>query len=354
MVDTVRPDSLANPPKPTKEFQFAWFNMLKCGASIQATNKTHGMPSLGLACCSAVIVCLFSFQAPAENSEPGVRNGDAYVAEVLAAMERRPNVTAKLRYESRLGDETLMGAGNFWQLGTGPQRLTRWEMQTQVADKSASYVQVFDGRYLWTDRHLPSGRQVRRLDVGNLKARLRSSVGTTATPSDWEDLISGAEFRGGLSQMLADLLRRYQFAAPRATELNGFALDALIGHWRPEQFAELCPLQGEDQAWPAQLPHHVLLMVGRNNLFPYLIEFRRAEDANLAENLSGLQPARDPLTRYEIFEVRFADATDSLVFQFKPGDVDWSDETSLVYDRVNKQHDAAEAQIAARKARVPK
>jgi hypothetical protein len=277
------------------------------------------------------------------------------MAEVLAAMERRPNITAKLRYESRFGDEPLMGAGNFWQLGTGPQRLTRWEMQTQFADKSASYVQVFDGRYLWTDRHLPSGRQVRRLDVGNLKARLRSSAGLSSTnPNGWEDLVGGAEFRGGLSQVLADLLRRYQFAAPRATELRGFALEALIGRWRPEQFAELCPIQGEDQAWPAQLPHHVLVMVGRNNLFPYLIEFRRAEDADLMENLSGLQPARDPLTRYEIFEVRFADATDNTVFQFKPGDVDWSDETSLVFDRVNKQHDAAEAQMAARKAREQK
>jgi hypothetical protein len=242
-----------------------------------------------------------------------------------------------------------MGAGNFWQLGTGPQRTTRWEMQTQVADKAASYVQVFDGRYLWTDRHLPSGRQVHRLDVGNLKARLRSSVGVS-TPRGLADLIGGAEYRGGLSQMLADLLRRYQFDPPRPTELNGFALEALIGHWRPEQFAELCPIQGEDQAWPTQLPHHVLVMVGNSNLFPYVIEFRRAEDADLATNLSGLKPAHDPLTRYEVFEVRFADAIDSTVFQFKPGDVDWSDETSLVYDRVIKQQGAGEAQMAARNA----
>jgi hypothetical protein len=349
MVDTARPDSLANPPKPTKEFQITWFNMLRSSASTSTKDNAQGLQSLGVACSTALIVCLLSLQIHAQDAVPVARDGDSYMAEVLAAMERRPNVSAKLRYEARLGDEALMGAGNFWQLGTGPQRLTRWEMQTQVADKSASYVQVFDGRYLWTDRYLPSGRQVRRLDVGNLKARLRSSTGSSTTASSWEDLVSSAEYRGGISQMLADLLRRYQFAAPHATELHGFALDALIGRWRPEQFAELCPIQGAEQPWPVQLPHHVLVMVGRNNLFPYLIEFRHAEDANLAENLNGLQPAHDPLTRYEIFEVRFTDATDSMVFQFKPGDVDWSDETSLVYDRVNKQHDAGEAQIAARK-----
>jgi hypothetical protein len=309
------------------------------------------MPSLGLILHAALLLLMLLLGTiRAEDSTPALGGGDAYLAEVLAAMERRPNVSAKLRYESRLGDETLMGAGNFWQLGTGPQRMTRWEMQTQVADKAASYVQVFDGRYLWTDRHLPSGRQVHRLDVGNLKARLRSTSGVSAQRSEWEDLINGAEFRGGLSQMLADLLRRYHFDAPRPTELNGFALEALIGHWQPEQFSELCPIQGEDQAWPSQLPHHVLVMVGNSNLFPYVIEFRRAEDAQLAENLSGLKPAHDPLTRYEVFEVRFADAIDSTVFQFKPGDVDWSDETSLVFDRVNKQHGMSEAQIAARKA----
>jgi hypothetical protein len=320
--------------------------MLDGYANIQATNKSRGVQSLGVAWCAALVSCLLSPPARAQDSAPVARSGDAYIAEVLAAMERRPNVTAKLRYESRLGDETLIGAGNFWQLGTGPQRMSRWEMQTQVADKAASYVQVFDGRYLWTDRHLPSGRQIHRLDVGNLKARLRSSIGPLTTPHLWKDLISGAEYRGGLSQMLADLLRRYQFDAPRPTELNGFALEALIGHWRPEQFAELCPIQGESQPWPTQLPHHVLVMVGSSNLFPYVIEFRRAEDADLAENLSGLKPARDPLTRYEVFEVRFADAIDGTVFQFKPGDVDWSDETSLVFDRVSKQHGEGEAELA--------
>jgi hypothetical protein len=297
-----------------------------------------------------LLASMLSLNLHAQNAAPTAESGDAYMAEVLAAMERRPNVTAKLRYESRLGDEAMRGAGSFWQLGTGPQRMTRWEMQTQFADKLASYVQVFDGRYLWTDRHLPSGRQVRRLDVGNLKARLRSSAGAHASPSGREDLIVSAEFRGGLSQMLADLLRRYHFDPPRPTQLNGLAVEALIGRWWPEQFAELCPIQGEEQAWPAQLPHHVLLLVGESNLFPYVIEFRRAEDADVADSLAGLKPAHDPLTRYEVFEVRFADAIDSTVFQFKPGDVDWSDETSLVFDRVTKQQGAGEAQMAARKA----
>ena len=323
-------------------------------AHISGNAHAQGWHSLGLFAHMLLTLVLLQTTASTtiaqESDTPAANNGDAYLAEVLAAMERRANVSAKLRHQSRIDADTLVGSGSFWQLGTGPQRLTRWEMQTQVADKTASYVQVFDGRYLWTDHNVPSGRLIHRLDVGNLKARLRGTPLTLATDAGWEDLLRSAEFRGGMSQMLADLLRRYHFAPPRATQLNGFAVEALIGKWRPEQFAELCPILGEEQTWPEQLPHHVLVLVGQSNLFPYVIEFRRSADADLAENLSGLKPTHDPLVRYEIFEVRFADAIDGTVFQFKPGDVDWSDETSLVFDQLNKQKDAAEAELAARKA----
>jgi hypothetical protein len=303
--------------------------------------KAQGLRPLGL----LAFVFLLSL-APSLAQAQGVGSGDAYIAEVLAAMERRTNVSAKLRQQSRLGEQQLLGSGNFWQIGSGPQRTTRWEMNTSLDDQSAAYVQVFDGRYLWTDRNLPSGRHVHRLDVMNLKTRLRATVPPVGSPTGWETLIREAEFRGGMSQLLAELLTRFHFDPPQAKQLNGFAVEALVGRWRPDQFAELCPIHSEDQPWPEQLPHHVLVLVSQNSLFPHLIEFRHADDAALAENLSGLELAPDPLVRYELFEVRFADAIDSTIFQFKPGDVDWSDETSLVYDKIIKQRGAAAAQLA--------
>lgn len=312
-----------------------------------ARMNARGLPSWGVRGCFLLALVFLPVQYTAYAQ--ATVNGDAFVAEVLAAMERRSNVTAKLRHQSRLGNDTLLGSGHYWQLGAGPQRVTRWEMQTQVAGKNASYLQVFDGRYLWSDRHVPSGREIHRLDVGNLKARLRSNPKTAHDTSEWEELLRAAEFRGGLSQMLADLLRRYRFAPPRATQLNGFAVEALIGQWRPEQFAELCTIIDEEHPWPEQLPHHVLLLVGESNLFPYVIEFRRATDAPLADNLTGLKPTHDPLTRYEIFEVQFAAAVDNTIFQFKPGDVDWSDETSLVFDQVIRQKGEAETAVADRR-----
>lgn len=277
--------------------------------------------------------------------------GDVFMIEVLATMERRTNVSARLRHQSRLAGETQLGRGHFWQQGAGPQRVSRWEMQTQITGETASYVQVFDGRYLWSDRHLPSGRQVHRLDVANLKNRLRSSTRMSTSLTEQASLLSAAEFRGGISQLLAELLTRYQFDPPRPTQLNGLAVSALVGRWRPEQLAvmsEGADATTPDSSWPQQLPHHVLVLVGQSNLFPYVLEFRRASDAFLIETLAGLKPAPDPLVRYEIFEVHFADAIDASLFQFKPGDVDWSDETTLVFEQLSKQQAAATAFLAER------
>ena len=85
-----------------------------------------------------------------------------------------------------------------------------------------------------------------------------------------------------------------------------------------------------------QLPHHVLVLVGKN-LFPYLLEYRHPHDTALATSTTGLRPAHHPLVRYEIYDVSFAAAIDPKQFQFERREVQWSDETSLVLERWKTQ-----------------
>jgi len=268
------------------------------------------------------------------------QNGNLYVAQTLKILEQHASITAKLRYQSRLHQQTLTGSGNYWQqLRPQGKRVMRWEMQTPIADQTASFIQVYDGNHLWTDRHLPSGRQVHRLDVPWLQARLRS--GSRGDSKDeLAKFLTSVEGQGGLGQMLADLLRNYNFAPPQPTQLNGLPVNALIGHWRPERLAvhwpEVTQLDSEDPPeWPKQLPHHVLLLVGKNR-FPYVCEHRHTSDASLATSLAGLRPSRDPLLRYEIFEVKFAEALNKKLFEFIPGDIPWSDETALVLEQLTQ------------------
>ena len=285
---------------------------------------------------------------PASAGEPNPRSaseGSQFVVQVLKVFEQRDSIAAKLRYESHLHDQKLVGSGNYWQQRTQDQRVTRWEMQTQITDQTASFVQVYDGNYLWTDRHLPSRRQVHRLDVAWLQTRLHaSSRGAPAEEAvgEREQLIAAIEGQGGLGQMLADLLRNFDFQPPQPTQLNGLPVNALIGHWRPEQLARLWPDAAklddnvESTKWPEQLPHHVLLLVGRN-MFPYVCEHRRIADARLATSLAGLRPTGDPLLRYEIFEVQFAVAIPQEKFQYTPGTLPWTDETTAVQGQLSQQ-----------------
>ena len=267
-------------------------------------------------------------------------DGNTYLTEVLAMLERHPTILARLRHQAQLGEAELVGSGNYWQGRTSTgQRINRWEMRTQVAGKTSSLLQVFDGNYLWTDRLLPSGRTLRRLDVATLHMRLRSARSARQETANNNLLASAALGRGGLPELLADLLTRFTFDKPRPTQLNGLAVNALIGHWRKPELERLWPeagyvQDGEPLAWPDQLPHHVLVLVGRN-LFPYLLEHRTAEDGHLATSTVGLRPAHDPLLRYEVYDVHLAAVMEPKLFQLERGDLKWTDETSLVLERMN-------------------
>ncbi len=302
-------------------------------------------------CLTTVLTTLLSFTlavviaASAGGQPPETTNaGNQFVAQVLSTLERHDSIAAKLRHESRLHDQKIVGSGNYWQQRAREKRVIRWEMQTQIADKTASFVQVYDGNHLWTDHHLPSGRQVHRLDVAWLQASMRELVreqGRGAKADPRQQLISAMEGQGGLGQMLADLLRNFDFQPPEPTQLNGLPVNALIGHWRPEQLTRLWPdaaKLGDEKPpeWPEQIPHHVLLLVG-SNMFPYVCEHRRAADAPLATSLAGLRPTSDPLLRYEIFEVQFAVAIPQEKFQYTPGTLPWTDETTVVLGQLTEQ-----------------
>jgi hypothetical protein len=268
---------------------------------------------------------------------PASISGDEFMARVLSTLRHRPSVAARMRHTARLHEIAQSGSGRYWQRGTLHEQVTRWEMQIQVAGKMASYVQVFDGNYRWTDRTLPSGRRVYRLDTSRLPSHRRSApLATNAFDAQTDFSIVATEGQGGLAEMLFDTMRRFTFARPRPSQLDGMAVYALVGQWRQTELEKLWPeMAGAKDLppWPRQLPHHVLLLVGKNNLFPYVVEHRRVEDAHLVASAVGDRPAADPLLRQELYEVLFASAMDDSLFQYKPGDVEWSDETSLVLER---------------------
>ena len=276
-----------------------------------------------MVCCTTWLGGLA--QAPAQAPATGGQEG---LVEVLRTVQSHTSISARLRHQARLFEQTQAGSGYYWQKGTGDDLRTHWEMKTQIAGKTASYVQVFDGKHLWTDRRLPSGRQVRRLDVARLESLSR--MGSSPLPP--------TVGQGGLAQMLSDLMLKFEFQKPRTTQLGGKRVYAFVGLWRSEQLQKIWPdsvrlTHEEPPPWPEQIPHHALVLVGQNK-FPYLLEQRRSSDAYLANSVTGLRPVQDPLLRYEIFEVKFAQDIDQARFEFKDV-VDFKDETSLLLQQLS-------------------
>ncbi len=293
-----------------------------------------------LTCRSAAGLLSLLLVAPVAAQTP-TSDGNVMLTNVLATIQRHASISAQLRQQTKLGQLTQVGSGYYRQQGTADRPRTYWEMKTQVAGETASFVQIFDGSYLWTDRRLPSGRQVRRLDVELLHARLRD-LDSGSTPN----LLLKTEGQGGLAQLLAELLRNFSFDRPHAAQLGDLPVYALLGTWRPAQLQLIWPAaadQTEPPPWPAQIPHHVLVLVG-HNMFPYVFELRGQHEAYLASTVAGLRPTPHPLLRYELFDVHFARAIRPSQFQFKDG-VEWKDETGKVWEALRQRSASLRAKL---------
>jgi hypothetical protein len=254
----------------------------------------------------------------------------------LAALERWPNLAGRFRQAMRVGDELQSAVGEYWQEGVGIQRRTCWQWQTLVDQQQAVFVQVYDRNgHLWTDVRFPERRRVTRVNVASLRRDLALAVDAAGLgpggPSAAElELLA----RGGLSQLVAELRRAFVFGPPLAIFEQDRPMIALVGRWREDalnrQWQSLSP--DDPGAWPNHLPHHVVVKLGPEDLFPYVVEYRRAADASLSSDVAGVS---DPIVRFEFFDVRWGVANiDDRLFEFTPADVDWRDDTAATLERL--------------------
>jgi hypothetical protein len=272
-------------------------------------------------------------------------DGNALVGRVLATLERRPNIAARFRQSLRIGEEQLAGDGEYWQQGVGNTRRTCWQWKTLLGDEAATFSQIYDREgCLWTDVRLPE-RTVTCVDVKDVRRALgmagANGQGRAGGGVQQLELLA----RGGLSQLVAELQRSFDFGPSAETTVDGHAALAVLGQWRREALARdwpaLAPTATAD--WPAHVPHHVVVVVGAVDFFPYVVEYRRASEAALAEAAPS-ETAADPLGQYAFYAVDYATPMREERFTFPANDVDWRDVTGAVIERLRP---AAEQTAAA-------
>lgn len=291
--------------------------------------------------------------------------GDKLLVQAANQLERRASLSARLRHQIFLGDNSLYGVGSYWQQGSGDELRVRLELQ--IAGQNASLLQISNSRFLWIDRQLPTGRNVSRIDLRQLRADpILSAVnldelepGSAGWSSVPAELFAHC---GGLTSLLASLSENFSFLPPQAMRLAAQApkgsqpanvpVFAVVGHWKPEKLASLLSLNSQPSTLnnlPDRIPQEVLLLVGQADMFPYRIEYRRLETplaANRDATPIPYQLSTNPLVVLELADVAFDVPIAPGQFDYTPGDADWVDQTTALLERLRRQRDVKLAERA--------
>ena len=295
-------------------------------------------------------------------------------------LERRASVAARLRHQVAVSGQELFGVGSYWQQGSGEERKVRLELQ--IAGGDAQLLQVYNGRDLWIDRRLPTGRSVVRYDLRKVR------LDTVLAPPELDKLDAGkanwssiqpllSAHSGGLPSLMAALAENFDFLPPQPMRLaieppvsaqrTNVPVYAMVGQWKPEKLAALIA-KTEDSAKettekkkskppkiPERLPQEVLLLVGQADLFPYRIEYRQLETPTIAsppnsgegqgEGVIPYQLSVHPLVVLEMSDVVFDAPIAAGQFDYTPGDADWVDQTAGLIERLRRQR---QEQVATR------
>jgi hypothetical protein len=296
-------------------------------------------------------------QVQLPNDQRPTSAGDRLLLQTLAQLERHKSITARLHHQLSLDGRERYGVGTYWQQGSGEDLRVRLELQT--SGQRASLLQVSNGRFLWTDQRLPSGRVVTRIDMRKLRGdpALVSTEVEELQPghATWSAIEpEAAGVCGGLPTLISSLVEHFQFAPPQAMRLSvapplaekltTIPVFVVVGHWRPEKLAALLgekavtadSLAGEV---PERFPQEVLLAVGQTDLFPYRIEYHRLPEQSQADAAQDkpYELSATPAVVMALTDVAFDVPIAAGQFDYAPGDADWADRTAELRERLLKQ-----------------
>jgi hypothetical protein len=246
----------------------------------------------------------------------------------IAALDGYDTISASLCQQVDVFGKRFTGSGTYVQ---GPARfnLLRLELKLQSGDQTSNVLQVADGKHFWTSRQVAGQWRIVKVDLQRVaEARAEATAGTTSEPIGLG--------LGGLPQLLRGLAENFQFTSAQPFQLGQVPATVLTGHWRPERLVPQMPDQRErlshgeppDLAHlPEHLPDQVLLFLGRDDRFPYRVEFRRHATSGSALKHATPAAADRTLATLELFQIQVNHPIDPLQFVYTPDSVNLVDET---------------------------
>jgi hypothetical protein len=274
-------------------------------------------------------------------------------------VQAEPSVQAQIRFRIDVAGQNLLGNGVYLQLGDGPEKLLRFDLKLQVAQRVAALQQISGQQYFWIRRDLPpANHKVSRVNLrairnGITKKHLASERdsdlnGSLASPADDAWLLLG-----GLPALLESLHRDFEFGPARAGEIAFPGTDdaigarparlpvwAVSGTWKKERWESLNAAAAKNKkVVPSTLPRRVDLVLGRSErsfaLFPYRVIYYAPATAEQGRGGEKTADAKlIPIVSMEFLNVQPAPELDPRDFDYNPGEQEVEDLTAAYLQKL--------------------
>ena len=245
--------------------------------------------------------------------------GETLLRNAVQELARHTTVAAKLRQQINLFGHQIIGSGTYLQQGRGVDLRLRMDLKLTVSERLASLQQVSDGKSFWvrSDGLEPSSRTT-CVDLDRVRHAIQRKelAGAAAAP--------GGISIGGLPRLLESIDGAFRFGTVAEQRLDRLAVWRIEGTWERAKLAELLPAQAERlktagapdlSKLPEHLPDCVRLLLGKDDLFPYRIEYLRTR---ASEPGAGGPTDRKLLVLMELFEVQTNLSIDPRNFVYRP------------------------------------
>jgi hypothetical protein len=263
---------------------------------------------------------------------------EGLLAKSIAMLEGCNSIAAKTHQSIDLLGKHLIGSGDYLEGRAGKVTSFRLELKVQVGNEPVTLLHVCDGRHFWRCESFKSKGTAERIDLNRVSRALEEHPGINPSA-----IVSWPRAEG-LSGLLRDLQDAFRFAAPYPTKLPGQDRTPVIGIqgvWEPKRLAMFQSeprrnAKSRDSAQPHRLPEHVpycvVLYLGRDDLFPFRIEYhRRIPTASPSSNATE----DPPMVALDFFLVALNGPIQGSPFFFEPGSaLEVSDQTDRYLERL--------------------
>lgn len=260
------------------------------------------------------------------------------LAAAVQTTEGRVSIAAQIRYRVALFDKALVGNGIYFEHHSADGVRFRFELKTQLGDENGTLLEVCDGQSIWRYQRLHELGELSRIDVVRVLEALEEAgqINRLREVGNWPGL-------GGVPRMLRGLHGAFDFHSAEPNELAGGTAGSatatqrlpvwrLQGGWKPDRLKTLLPDRAEEIAsgkpidltqLPQPLPESVVIYLGKDDLFPYRVDYCRSDRSEAGQGRGVVQP----IVTLEFFYVNLNVPVDPNRFRYNPGNLECVDRT---------------------------